>query len=121
MNDRLFRDAGLSDKTTVPTISAGEFRNAVHAGYDIAILDVRLPSEYAYCRIPSARLIPLQELESRLGELSRSQMTVVYCHLGARSARAVQLLRAAGFDLVYNLHGGIDAWSLEVDPAVPRY
>jgi adenylyltransferase/sulfurtransferase len=86
-----------------------------------ALLDVRTPEEWAICRLPGARLIPLGELERRLGELDRARETVVYCHLGGRSAAAVELLRRQGFALVRNLAGGIDAWAREVDPAMPRY
>jgi rhodanese-related sulfurtransferase len=68
-------------------------------------------------------LVPLREVEARLGELEawREQRVVVHCHRGGRSAKACRILRRAGFADVSALSGGIEAWSLTVDPAVPRY
>jgi rhodanese-related sulfurtransferase len=67
--------------------------------------------------------VPLPELEARLAELSewKARRVIVHCHHGARSARACEILAKAGFTDLCNLVGGIDAWSLTVDPAVPRY
>ncbi|HEX2224371.1 MAG TPA: molybdopterin-synthase adenylyltransferase MoeB [Thermoanaerobaculia bacterium] len=87
----------------------------------VTILDVRNPEEYAISRIEGSVLIPLHELKDRLGELNPADMIVAHCHHGMRSARAVQFLRQMGFDRTRNLAGGIDAWSEEVDPSVPRY
>ncbi|MEV8370647.1 ThiF family adenylyltransferase [Microbacterium sp. NPDC064584] len=85
------------------------------------LLDVREPHEFALAALPGAVLIPLGELEDRLGELDREEAIVVYCHLGVRSARALDRLRAAGFTRARHLAGGIDAWSRTVDPTLPRY
>jgi adenylyltransferase/sulfurtransferase len=85
------------------------------------VLDVRTSEEWSICRIDGACLIPLHELPARLGELDAGREIVVYCHSGRRSAGAVRFLRERGFDGARNLSGGIDAWSIEVDPAVPRY
>jgi rhodanese-related sulfurtransferase len=81
---------------------------------------VREPHEHAYARIPGARLIPLATLPRVVAELPRDASIVVYCHHGVRSAHAVEFLRAAGIT-ARNLTGGIDRWSVEVDPSVPRY
>jgi rhodanese-related sulfurtransferase len=74
-------------------------------------------------RIKGSRWIPLGEVEARVGELSdwKEHPIVVHCHHGGRSARACERLREAGFRRVANLAGGIEAWSLTVDPDVPRY
>ena len=85
------------------------------------MLDVRTPSEWSICRIDGATLIPLQELGERLGELSRDEEIVAYCHIGGRSAHAVALLRENGFSRVRNLAGGIDAWARDVEDGMPRY
>jgi rhodanese-related sulfurtransferase len=61
------------------------------------------------------------ELPDRFSELEKGEEIVVYCHHGNRSARAVDFLRRMGFENVKNLTGGINAWSLEIDPSVPRY
>jgi len=85
------------------------------------LVDVRTPQEWQICRLEGAILIPLQELPTRLGELDRRHEIVVYCHVGVRSAMAVSFLRGNGFEGARNLEGGIDAWSVHVDPSTPRY
>jgi rhodanese-related sulfurtransferase len=90
-------------------------------GRDFAILDVREPAEHAISRIEGATLLPLRQLPQRLGEIDPGRPLLVYCHYGMRSLQAVQLLRSRGFAGAVSLSGGIDAWSREVDPAVPRY
>ena len=82
---------------------------------------MREPWEYEIAQIAGARLIPLGELEERLAEVPREGMLVVQCHSGMRSEHGARMLREAGFENVYNLEGGIEAWSSEVDPAVPKY
>lgn len=87
------------------------------------LLDVREPWEHARAALPGARLIPLGELPSRADEVEdwRDSELVVYCHHGIRSAQAVGFLRSLGFGRLHNLSGGIDRWSVEVDPNLPRY
>ena len=85
------------------------------------LLDVRTAEELAVAALPGARHLPLHELPRRLAELPPDEPLVVVCHLGGRSAQAVAFLRARGFPQAVNLDGGIDAWSVEVDPSVPRY
>ena len=87
----------------------------------LIVLDVREPHEVAIARIEGARLIPLGELPGRLGELDGRAEIVTYCHHGVRSLGALALLKGAGFTRVRSLQGGIDAWSVAVDPEVPRY
>jgi adenylyltransferase/sulfurtransferase len=84
-------------------------------------VDVREPYEYEIARIDGSQLIPLGELETRVSELPRTGTLVLQCHSGMRSEQAVRLLQQAGFENAYNLEGGIEAWSVEIDPAVPRY
>jgi sulfur-carrier protein adenylyltransferase/sulfurtransferase len=90
-------------------------------GHVPEIIDVREPYEWEIARIPRARLIPLGTLPQALSSLDPARETVVYCHHGIRSAHAAEQLRAAGFTRVFNLAGGIDRWSGEVDASVPRY
>ncbi|HEX9580597.1 MAG TPA: molybdopterin-synthase adenylyltransferase MoeB [Gemmatimonadales bacterium] len=85
------------------------------------LLDVREPFEWEICRLPDAELIPVVQLPSRLAELNGRSSLVVYCHTGARSRRAMELLNAAGFAGVRHLEGGIDAWAREIEPDMPRY
>jgi adenylyltransferase/sulfurtransferase len=87
------------------------------------LLDVREPAEWETAHIEGATLVPLRELPARLPELAewKDRHVIAQCHSGVRSARACEFLREAGFTRVENLVGGIDAWSLTVDPGVPRY
>jgi len=97
-----------------------ELKRRLDAGEPAAILDVRESWEHELCAIPRARLIPMDQLEWRVDELEPEGEVIVYCHHGLRSAAVVQWLRRQGIPAV-NLRGGIDAWALEVDPAVARY
>ena len=85
------------------------------------ILDVREPQEYQICNIPGSTLIPLGDLPSRLHELEGRGEMIVHCKSGARSAKAVKLLREAGFAEAKNLRGGILRWIDAVDPTLPKY
>ncbi|MEY2547833.1 MAG: sulfur-carrier protein adenylyltransferase/sulfurtransferase [Verrucomicrobiota bacterium] len=105
----------------VPTISVRELKAKIDNNEAFTLIDVREPFEYEIAKIEAARLIPLGELESRLSELPRSGALILQCHSGGRSEHAVRLLQEAGFQNALNLVGGIDAWSVEVDPDVPRY
>jgi adenylyltransferase/sulfurtransferase len=90
-------------------------------GEAFVLIDVREPHEYQICRIPNARLIPLGELPKRVNELNSADEIVAHCKSGARSAKAVDFLKQAGFKKVRNMKGGILAWSDKVDPSVPKY
>ena len=87
------------------------------------LLDVRNPDEHAAAKIAGSTFIPMGELQARLSELEphKQDHIVVHCHHGGRSMRVTQFLRQQGFTQVQNMDGGIDAWSLHVDPSVPRY
>jgi sulfur-carrier protein adenylyltransferase/sulfurtransferase len=102
-------------------ISAPEVKRWLDEGRAFDLIDVRSPQEYAICRIEGARLVPLQELPAELERLDPHARYVIHCHSGARSAQAVEFMRQRGFAATQNLAGGINAWSLEVDPTVPRY
>ena len=91
----------------------------------VLLLDVREPWETALARIRSERGealdIPMMQIPQRLADIDRSRSIVCICHHGMRSAQVVAFLLQQGYASVYNLTGGIDAWSCDVDPAVPRY
>ncbi|HZN33913.1 MAG TPA: rhodanese-like domain-containing protein [Pirellulaceae bacterium] len=92
------------------------------AGQTFTLLDVREPNEIATAAIAGSVRIPMRQVPARLAELGeKSGRIVVHCHHGGRSQRVTHYLRQQGFLQVQNMSGGIDAWSLEVDPAVPRY
>ena len=105
----------------VPTISASELKQKQDRGDKFVLVDVREPFEYDICRIPGSQLIPLGQLPSRMSELDSADEIVLQCKSGARSARALKLLQEAGFNKLWNVEGGILAWSDEVDPSVPKY
>ena len=88
---------------------------------DVQLVDVREPGEWDIARLPGARLVPLATLAESLHSLDRERDIVVYCRVGVRGERAAQTLRAAGFTRVRNLAGGINRWSEDVDPSVPKY
>lgn len=88
---------------------------------DVTLLDVREEHELRIASLPFATWIPMGKIPSRLEQLDRSETIVVMCHGGHRSMRIAQYLNSQGFEHVMNLTGGIDAWSVEVDAAVPRY
>jgi molybdopterin/thiamine biosynthesis adenylyltransferase/rhodanese-related sulfurtransferase len=104
----------------VPEITVRELKEKLDNGQNVSVLDVREPHEYEVANI-GARLIPLGELPERLIELNKDETLAIHCKTGGRSARAVQLLKEAGFQNVYNVTGGITAWSEEIDPSVPKY
>ena len=109
------------DHDAMREISVTELKQRLEASQPVELIDVREPYEYEIARIEGAKLIPLGELSERLDELPRDREIVVHCHSGIRSAHAVQLLDKAGLKRAANLVGGIDAWSIEIDPDVPRY
>ncbi|WP_182871015.1 molybdopterin-synthase adenylyltransferase MoeB [Stieleria mannarensis] len=110
------QDAAQSPWDIEPT----ELKRRLEAGQPLTILDVRKQHEYDICNL-GGTLIPLDELPTRLDELDRTRPIVVHCKLGMRSAKAVQILRDAGFPDVSNLNGGIIRWSKQIDPTVETY
>ena len=104
----------------IPEITPKELKARLDRGDDLFILDVREPHEYQICNL-HGHLIPLSDLPKRVSELDSSREIVAHCRSGKRSADAVQFLSKAGFRKVWNLKGGILAWSDEVDPSVPKY
>lgn len=105
----------------IPQITVGEVKGKLDRGEGFRIIDVREPHEWDICRIEGAELIPLGKLPSQLSRLNTAEEIVVHCRSGMRSAEAVQFMLDAGFGRVYNMVGGILAWSDEIDPSVPKY
>lgn len=107
----------------VPELSPTEFaaRWPNYLGGDVVLLDVREPDELAIASVNGALHIPMREIPARLGELDAGKPLVVMCHAGGRSRRVAEFLQGNGFPNVFNLQGGIDAWSTQLDSRVPRY
>lgn len=112
----------MNTPTMPDDIEASELHRKIARGDEFLLLDVRTPEEWDLAHIPGARLIPIDQLATRLGEIMdwREREVVVHCHHGMRSARAKAFLMGRGFRTVRNLLGGIDAYA-QVDPSVPTY
>jgi len=102
-------------------LSPTQFRARWPEGDGVVLLDVREPHELAMASVAGALHIPMADVPRRLNEIDRGKAVVVMCRSGARSLRVAEFLVANGFEAVYNLAGGINAWSRELDPSVPRY
>lgn len=85
------------------------------------VVDVRQPWELNICALPDAIPIPMSTIPVRMNELDPNQEIVVMCHHGVRSMQVALFLERQGFQKLYNLHGGIDAWAREVDPGMAKY
>jgi rhodanese-related sulfurtransferase len=85
------------------------------------LLDVREPWETQICRIDGSELVPMQALTARLPDLKSERPVVCICHHGGRSAHVAMFLARHGYESVYNLTGGVDAWARQVDTAMPTY
>lgn len=112
-----------SSEPLLPEINVHETKALIDSGAPMILLDCRERQEHSHCHIEGATLIPMGEVVERASELEpfREQRIVVYCHHGGRSMSVVNWLRNQGFDTAQNMTGGIDIWSQEVDPEVPRY
>ncbi len=103
------------------TITPRELKDRLDRGEKIFLLDVREPWEHSTAKINGSVLIPLGTIPQSLDKLDRNVEIVAYCHHGMRSGDATAFLLQQGFKDVKNLVGGIDAWSIQVDPNIPRY
>ncbi len=112
--------AAAEKENGVPEITVSELKTRMENGSNTYVLDVREPHEYEVANI-GVPLIPLGELPNRMSELNQNDEIAVHCKTGGRSAKAVKLLKDAGFSNVYNVKGGITAWSDEIDSSVPKY
>ena len=111
----------MPGRNDVPAIGVKELKERRDRKRPHVLVDVREPGEYATAKIEGSLLIPLGQLMSRVGEIPKDLEVIVHCHHGGRSAQAVRWLLQNGVKDVKNLDGGIDAWSCEIDPQVPRY
>ena len=105
----------------VREITPRDLAERIARGDAMDLIDVREPYEWRIARIDGARLIPLAHLERALEEIPSERDVVLYCHHGVRSRMAAELLVQRGFRRVWNLSGGIDRWSTDVDPRVATY
>lgn len=104
----------------IPQITVQELKQRLDAGEDLQLIDVREPFEHQIAQI-GGKLIPMNDVPARMGEIDREREVVVHCKMGGRSQRVAEFLRQAGYAKVKNLAGGITAWSDQIDPGVPKY
>jgi adenylyltransferase/sulfurtransferase len=102
-------------------ITAKEVHERIARGDKLLLVDVREPWEYELCRIPGAKLMPLGTLPANVTALLDVDDVICYCHHGMRSLDAAAWLRQQGVEGAKSLTGGIERWSVEIDPQVPRY
>jgi rhodanese-related sulfurtransferase len=104
-------------------ILPAQLAGKLNAGEAVYLVDVRQPWENDIAALANSVLIPLNELPRRAPELKPppGALIVTYCHHGVRSLTAAEFLESLGIQNVHSLAGGIDAWSREIDRAVPRY
>lgn len=102
-------------------ITAKEVNERIGRGDKLLLVDVREPWEYELCRIAGAKLIPLGTLPANLNTLLDADDVICYCHRGMRSLDAAAWLRQQGVEGAKSMTGGIDQWSVEIDPQIPRY
>ena len=108
----------------VPELSPTEFAArwpSYATGDDVVLLDVREHDELALAAVDGALHIPMREIPARIADLDSGKPLVVMCHSGGRSRRVAEFLQQNGFSTVFNLKGGIEAWSTQIDSRVPRY
>ncbi len=103
------------------SISPRELAEKIKNGEKVNLIDVRELVEYEIARIEGARLLPLSRFREWIDTLKPVGETIIMCHHGVRSGQVCAYLTQNGFEKVFNLEGGIDSWSLDVDGEVPRY
>jgi rhodanese-related sulfurtransferase len=104
-------------------IEPAEARNQL-AGKQAVVLDVREPEEFALAHLENSVLMPMQSIPpqlQRIEQMADEDTLLVLCHHGVRSLQVVAWLRGQGIENCYSITGGIDRWSHELDPSVPRY
>jgi molybdopterin/thiamine biosynthesis adenylyltransferase/rhodanese-related sulfurtransferase len=105
----------------VRELEVAEVKDKLDGDNPPILLDVREDEELAICKLEPIQHIPMGELEERFSELPEDREIIIYCRMGGRSAMAAQFLQSQGFDRVYNMAGGILAWSAEIDSSMPQY
>ncbi len=107
----------------IPAMTVTDLKRRLERGDALTLIDVREPHEWDIANLEpyGARLIPLGLLPHRMHEIEAGEEIVLFCRTGGRSARALRYLRDAGYRRLWNLEGGLHAWSDQIDPTMPRY
>jgi len=111
-------------ETLIFEIAPAGVKQRLAAGEKLFLIDVREPEEHDFSRLEGSKLVPMGTVSTEINHLqnlAEEGTLIMYCHHGIRSARVVEWLRSQGIENCQNLAGGIDRWSLDIDPLVPRY
>ncbi len=101
-------------------ITVQDLKEMMDAKSDFQLIDVREEMEFEHCNI-GGQLIPMGTIMDHLDEIATDKKVILHCKSGRRSATVIQILESKGFTNLYNLQGGILAWSDQIDPTVPKY
>jgi rhodanese-related sulfurtransferase len=118
--NRIARKEGISVSDDLE-ITPVDTKLRLDRGEKLLLVDVREPWEFEVCRIEGAKLIPMGSIPANLQALDTGDEVICYCHHGMRSLDVAVWLRGQGVERAKSLAGGVDRWSLEIDPRVPRY
>ena len=110
--------AGTSLAGIAKNLSPAEALQLLQSRQEVFLLDVRTPGEFREVRLDGARLIPIDQLQRRMQEVPKDRPVLVYCAVGSRSSQVVGYMARVGFPEVYNLYGGIYAWSKKGYPVL---
>lgn len=113
----------MSEAAVPMEVTVHDVKRLIDSGAEFLLLDVRRPEEHATARIPGAKLVPLSDLPRALPDLQEfaGRPVIAHCHHGVRSLQAAAWLRSQGIENAQSMAGGIDQWSLKIDPSVARY
>lgn len=114
----------MPEETLPMELTPLDIRQRLDAGERLFLIDVRQPEEHQICHIQGSELIPVNNVPAALGDLegkSDEGALIVFCHHGMRSLNVVNWLRGQGITRSASMSGGIDRWSIEIDPSLPRY
>jgi len=108
--------------STYRNLTVSEVKEKLDRGDSFRLIDVREPHEHALAQIEGAELLPLSQAQEWIANVPQDQEVVFFCHLGARSAQVANFLATQrGYRNVANMLGGINEWSIRIDPEIPRY
>jgi adenylyltransferase/sulfurtransferase len=114
-------DPNVAAESNPLEMTVTELNELFQKGERPVVIDVREPYEYEIAQIPNAKLIPMDEVPSRLSEIPKDEEVILHCRSGMRSQKVLEYLQTQGYTKLKNLKGGVLAWSEEVDPSVPQY
>ncbi len=119
--DQFSATSSIPSHEQVKELDVQMAQNLLNAGELKFILDVREPDEYELASLENSIQIPMHQIGEQISKIPKDQKGLVMCHHGMRSAYVIKQLQALGFQHLFNMKGGIDAWSIQIDPSIPRY